>query len=300
VAQITGDITDRLTLSRAVADVDLVFHLAAKLHINDPSPELRSEYERVNVEGTRRLVEAARAAGVKRLVLFSTINVYGPSRPGELHDEDSPLHPDSYYSETKAQAERIVLADLPAVVLRLAAVYGPHMKGNYPRLLEALRRRRFAFVGDGLNRRTLVHVEDVCRAALLAGEHPEASGRTYNVTDGTVHTLRQIVEAICAALNRRPPRFHVPLRPALWVAGVIERSGDCFLHKRIPARAAVAKLTEDIAVGGARIIRDLGFRPQHALLQSWQDIADSMAPAGRPNPSRGAPLRCSFAPPQSH
>ena len=258
-------------MDKAVAGVDVVFHLAAKLHINDPSPKLKLEYQRVNVEGTRCLAEAARAADVKRFVLFSTINVYGPGGPGQFLDEGSPLHPDSFYAETKAQAEDIALATLPTVVLRLAAVYGPNMKGNYLRLLEALRRRRFAFVGDGLNRRTLVHVQDVCSAAILAATHPAAPGNIYNVTDGTVHSLEQIVQAMCMALNRNPPRLRLPANMARRLAGIVEAAARCLLRKRVPVRTAVAKLTEDTAVSGARIIDELGWQPQYDLFRGWCD-----------------------------
>jgi UDP-glucose 4-epimerase len=285
VTVITGDIADRSVLDKAVAGVDVIFHLAAKIHINDPSPELKSDYQRVNVEGTRRLAGAARRAGVKRLVLFSTINVYGPSRPGEVLDENSPLHPDSYYAQTKAQAEEIARAELSAVVLRLAAVYGPNMKGNYPRLVDALRRRRFAFVGDGLNRRTLVHVDDVCSAALLAAEHPGAAGRICNVTDGTVPTLRQIVEAMCAALNCDPPWFGVPLSAARCAAGILDGVAGRLLGKRLSFRAAVDKITEDIAVSGSRMTEELGFRPQYHLSRGWQDTVNALY-GSRPNHGR--------------
>ncbi|MBD0327271.1 MAG: NAD-dependent epimerase/dehydratase family protein, partial [Pyrinomonadaceae bacterium] len=96
-----GDITDCELVRQAVANVDTVFHLAAKLHINNPAPGLKDEYFRVNVEGTRCLAGAARAAKVERLVFFSSISVYGSSHPGELFDEETPPAPDSWYAETK-------------------------------------------------------------------------------------------------------------------------------------------------------------------------------------------------------
>jgi nucleoside-diphosphate-sugar epimerase len=74
VASIRCDITDDKALTDAVKDIDIIFHLAAKLHINEPSNDLYEEYNRVNVEGTRRLVRAAGSAGVARMVFFSTIN----------------------------------------------------------------------------------------------------------------------------------------------------------------------------------------------------------------------------------
>src|SRR5690242_4354328 len=90
-ALITGDVSDASLLSTAVRDVDTIFHLAALLHVNDPPPTLRAEYWRINVDGTHNLVTAARAAGVARLVFFSTINVYGPSQPSQVFNETSPL-----------------------------------------------------------------------------------------------------------------------------------------------------------------------------------------------------------------
>ncbi len=120
--------------------IDAVIHLAALLHIVNPPPSLQPEYERINVGGTATVVEAARQAGVGRMVFFSTIAVYGDSAGGIL-TEDSPPRPDSFYAQTKLAAERIVLAAKRAdgrplgTVLRLGAVYGSRIKGNYRRLL---------------------------------------------------------------------------------------------------------------------------------------------------------------------
>ncbi len=276
VACFYGDIADPIALQQAADGTDTVFHLAAKLHINDPSPQMKAEYQRVNVEGTARLAEAARDAGVRRLVIFSTINVYGSSRPDEYLDEDSPLRSTSYYSATKIEAEQIALATLPTVVLRLSAVYGPGMKGNYLRLLRALQQGRFAFVGDGLNRRTLVHVEDVCAAAVLAAEHPRAASRVFNVTDGSVHTLRQIVAAMCLAVDRKPPRLSLPVGPVRMAAGLVEDALRIAFRRRFPARAAVDKIVEDIAVRGNRIMDELGFQPQYDLVRGWQETVAAL------------------------
>ena len=266
-----GEITDCHALREAAAGTDVIFHLAAKLHINNPAPALKADYRRINVDGTRCLVEAAQAAGVRRLVFFSTINVYGPSRPRQVLNEDSPLRPDSWYAETKIEGEQIALAGVPAVVLRLAAVYGPGMKGNYVRLLNALRRRRFAMIGDGRNRRTLVHMNDACAAALAAARHRGAAGRIYNVTDGRIHTLREIIEAMSSALSRRPPRFHLPVWPVRLAAGLIE-DGLNLVGKRSPVgRATVDKFIEDIAVAGTLIENELGYRPRYDLAAGWRE-----------------------------
>jgi UDP-glucose 4-epimerase len=271
-----GDITDCQLIRQAVASVDLVFHLAAKLHINNPAPRLKEEYFRVNVEGTRCLARAAQAAKVERLIFFSSISVYGSSRPGQLFDEETPPAPDSLYAETKIEGEKIVLSELASSVLRVAAVYGPNMKGNYPRLVEAIRRKRLALIGDGRNRRTLVHETDVCDAAIAAGEHPESVGQIFNVTDGSVHTMREIIEAIAYALEQRAPRLRLPARPVRLAAGLLE-DGLRVAGKKSPiGRATIDKLTEDIAVSGDKIQRQLGFRPQFDLHAGWRQTIAGM------------------------
>ena len=117
--------------------------MAALLRIVNPPSELREKYERVNIGGTATVVEAAIKAGVKRVVLFSTIAVYGPS-DGRVLNEMSPTHPDTFYAQTKRAAEQIVLNARGAdgqplgTVLRLGAVYGSRIKGNYERLTRAL------------------------------------------------------------------------------------------------------------------------------------------------------------------
>lgn len=270
------DITDCQLIRQAMAGVEVVFHLAAKLHVNNPASNLKDEYFRVNVEGTRCIGGAARAAGVKRLIFFSTINVYGNSRPDELLDEEAPLRPDSWYAETKIEGEKIVLSELPAVVMRVAAVYGPSMKGNYPRLVEVMRRKRLALVGDGRNRRTLIHTEDVCEAAIVAAESGDSAGQIYNATDGRVHTMREILSAIAAALNQRPPRVYLPARPARIIAGLLE-DGLGVVGKRAPVgRATIDKLTEDIAVSGDKLQLQLGFRPRFDLQGGWRQTVEQM------------------------
>ena len=272
-----GDITECQVMQAAMTGVHVVFHLAAKLHVSNPIASLRAEYQRVNVRGTRCLVEAAREAGVLRLVSFSTISVYGPSQPGQVLDECSPLRPDSWYAETKAEGEQAVLGGIRSVVLRLAAVYGPRMRGNYPRLLDAIRKRRFVMIGDGCNRRTLVHTNDVCAAALLAASHPDAEGRVYNITDGRVHTMQDIIRAICAALGQHPPRLHLPVGPVRLAAGLLE-DGFHVLGRRSPiGRSVVDKLTEDVTVSGERIQQELGFRPQYDLSTGWQEAVRGMS-----------------------
>ena len=276
VTLVQGDMLDQRAVQRAVNGVDVVFHLAAKLHINNPDSALEGEYQRVNVEGTRLLLKSAVGAGVRRFVYFSSICVYGASQPKVVFGEEAVPAPQTIYARTKYEAEKLVLDSAPrqppiGVVLRLAAVYGPSMKGNYPTLIRALRKGRFWPLGKGTNRRTLVHEQDVVAAALLAAEKPQAAGHLYNVTDGQVHTFNNILAAISQALDRQPPQYHLPAAPVRLLAGMME---DAFhlVHCRSPiGRSTVDKLLEDIAVSGDKIQQELGFRPLFDLEAGWRE-----------------------------
>lgn len=271
-----GDLSTLGTLAAAVSGVDCVFHLAAFLHVANPSPAQQLLYRTVNVRGTHALVDAAQGAGVRRLVYFSTIAVYGPDRAGLLAENAAP-QPDTPYARSKLAGEELVLAARRGdgrplgTVLRLAAVYGPRLKGNYRRLLEALARRRFVPVGPGRNLRTLVYDADAAAAAFLAARAPQAAGRVYNVTDGQVHTLHAVLDAMCQALGRPYPRVGVPawaVTPLLHAAG----------SSRTRWGAALAKYCETAAVDGSRLQAELGFRPAFDLQTGWAAVANTLYP----------------------
>jgi len=218
---------------------------------------------------------------VGRVVLFSTIAVYGAS-DGCVLNEASPTQPDTFYAQTKLSAEQIVLdargADGQALgtMLRLGAVYGSRIKGNYERLTHALARHRFVPIGSGLNRRTLVYDKDVGRAAALTVSHPAAAGRVFNVTDGGFHTLNEIIESICAALGRKQPRLSLPVGPTRTLVGLIEKGSRSIGLKSPITGAIIDKYTEDIAVDGILIQKELGFMPQYDLKTGWEETIREM------------------------
>lgn len=274
-----GDIVDFTTVQRVVADCRYVFHLAAKLHINDPDPGLRAEYERVNVEGTYNVVRAAEEAGVQRLVFFSTIAVYGyHQRPDDPPlTEAAPLQPTTLYGQTKAKAEEIARSGRNAcgeplsIILRLASIYGPHVKGNYAHLAGAIRRGRYFPIGPGTNRRTLIYETDAARAAYCAALAPPGTQSTYNVTDGHVHTMRSITAAIYHACGRRPPRWHLPLTPTRRAIQLVEKVASGLDRPPPFSMLMLEKLLEDVAVAGDRLQQELRYRPQYDLSRGWHD-----------------------------
>lgn len=280
-----GDVTDVSAVQAAMQGVDSVIHLAALLHIINPPPALQEKYERINVGGTSTVVAAAIQTGVRRVVLFSTIAVYGQT-DGRILTEDTPPYPDTFYARTKLAAERIVLEARNAdggqigTVLRLGAVYGSRIKGNYQRLVQSLARGRFIPVGNGSNRRTLIYDKDVARAAVLVLEHPQAAGKIFNVSDGEFHPLNDIISTMCQALGRKPPWLSLPIGPVRFAAGIVEDMARLVGRHPPIMRSTIDKYTEDVAVDSRRIQRELGFVPKYDLSAGWKDAVQEMRRSG--------------------
>jgi len=280
-----GDITDPGVAATAVEGAAAVVHLAARLHLAGPPSRDLEAYTHVNVRGTATIVDAARQAGVRRVVYASTISVYGPSTIAAA-TEATPANPDTPYSVTKLMAEEIVRGAVGSdgrpmgTVLRLAAVYGARVKGNYRALVDGLASRRFIPVGNGRNRRTLIHDLDVARAVVHVLDTPVAAGRTFNVTDGSVHTTDDIVRAICAALGRRPPRVHVPGSAAFAAAAVFDALVRLTGRETSPLVERLKRYTEDVAVDGSLIVRETGFAPMYPLEEGWKQVIQELRCGG--------------------
>jgi len=177
VTVVRGDVTDRAALARAVAGCDLVFHCA---YGTKGSQKLRS---RVNREGTRRVLEAAREAGVKRAVHLSTLMVYGQTQDGDLDERARRRKFGNAYADSKLQAEKIALSSkLPVVVLQPTAVYGPYGGVWTETVLRSLRQGRQILVDGGEGLANAVYVDDLVTAMLLAAVAPEAAGESFLIS----------------------------------------------------------------------------------------------------------------------
>lgn len=216
----TGKLQDLEYARSLVEGCTAVIHLAAAQH-EAQMPDIY--FRDVNVIGTRVLLEAARAVSVRRFVYGSTIGVYGSSSDQVL-DENSPLRPDNIYTRTKAEAERLVStfsAEMETCIIRISETYGP---GDLRllKLFRAIDRGQFVMIGSGQNRRQCIHVADLARALLLATEHPYAAGEVFVIAGAEPITTNEMVQLIAAALNRHPPRIHLPLWPFRVAAHVFE------------------------------------------------------------------------------
>ncbi|MGH8018034.1 MAG: NAD-dependent epimerase/dehydratase family protein [Opitutaceae bacterium] len=267
------------------AGTDVVFHLAGKAHALAEIAQDESEYAEINTGGTRLLLEAARKAGVRAFVFFSTVKAAADApAAAQPIDESWAGQPDTSYGRSKRDAERLVLEGNHAphpVVIRPCLVYGPHPKGNLEKMIEAVRRNRFPPLPETGNKRSMVHLDDVCRAAILAATSPAAGKKTYIVADDEPISTRQLFVWMSEALGKPVPRWTLPL----WMLRVLGWSGD-FIGKARGRRfvfdsEALAKLTGSACYSAAAIKRDLGWCPSHRLRDELKKMVADDATVAR-------------------
>lgn len=190
--------------AHAFDGADVVFHFAGRAHAVAERASDVALYRSVNVDGTRRVLEAARASGVRRIVFASSVKAMG--------EDGDARAPQSAYGISKREAEEVVWSSgVPeAVVLRLSLVYGPGVEGNLGGMLRAIKSGRFPPPPRVNNRRAMVHVDDVVRVAMAAADHPAASGQTFVVGDGVAYSTRSIYDGMRRALGMNAPSWALP------------------------------------------------------------------------------------------
>lgn len=255
-------------LTKALAGATGVVHAASVVHRPSTPPE---EYVRFNVEGTRALVDAARAANVTRFVFLSSIKVHGEHV--SAIDEHTPIAPESDYAETKARAERIVLdaTDLRPVVLRLCPVYGRGDKGNVRTMIRAIHRRRFVIPGDGSTRKSIVHATTVAKVArAVVADGGEGA---FVVSDRQTPSIRELADVIASALGRRrPPSLPKPLvRTVAEVVGRVARRAGI---STAISGALIGKSTTSSVCDPSAIAHTLGVDPHVDLEWAIADEVD--------------------------
>jgi len=258
----------------ALTEVDTIFHLAGKAHALSETQQDEDEYFCINTEGTRKLLEAARDAGVRRFVFISSVKAMGEG--GDVCQNEGVLcRPETPYGKSKLAAERLVLEGgyVPEpVVLRLSMVYGPSRKGNLPRMIDAAAKGRFPPLPEVRNQRSMVHVIDVVQAALLAAAKSEAVGQTYIVTDGQTYSTRQIFEWVCDALDKPVPEWNIPMGLLKMLAKVGDGIGRVRGRRFLFDSDALNKLIGSASYSSEKIERELGFQPKWDLCSALPDI----------------------------
>lgn len=256
---IKGDLRDASRVAEAVRGVNVIFHEAAFVSVPE-SMEKPQECFDVNVTGTSNLFEAARKAGVQRIVTASSAAVYGDSEAMPLV-EDTPLKQLSPYASSKRVGEMYAELytnsfGLEVAALRYFNVYGPRQRPDsmYAAAVPIFIRRMLdnkpiTIYGDGGQTRDLVNVKDVVQANLLASQHPQAAGQIFNVCTGVETRLLDLLDILYEIFPNAPKHTHAE-----------PRAGDIYRSIGTPRKAM------DI----------LGFKPNVSLVDGVYEAVEEM------------------------
>ena len=244
-----GGYEDEAALARACAGADAVLHLAARAHRGGNDADFDC-----NVRVARAVAAAARTAGVRRVVLLSSIGVNGNvtrDKPFDEGDAPAPVEP---YARSKLRCEQEVqeiLAGTPTewVIARPPLVYGPHAPGNFDRLVRAVARGLPLPVASVRNRRTLVGLDNLCDALLLCATHAGAASQLFLLADEEDVSTPEIVRWIARGLARSPRVWAMPPRLLKLAA-------------RLAGRPRIAEsLCDSLQVDAGKARRVLGWTP---------------------------------------
>lgn len=283
---IRGDLDALPALIEGMQGCDVVFHAAAV--VDDwGAPAF---FRRINVTGTANVLDAARRAGVRRLVHFGTEAVLVGGPPIVQADETWPLpdRPMGLYPATKRSAEALVRAangpDLTTVVVRPRMVWGQGDTSLLPKLIAAVRAGQFMWIDGGDYRTSTCHVDNVIEGALLAAERGDG-GQAYFLTDGKPVHFRSFITRLLATAGVEPGTRSMPRWTARALSWGVEGIWRALRIRRKPplTRVAVRLIGEEVTVDDARARRELGYQGHMSIEAGLSAMAGTLVePLGAP------------------
>jgi nucleoside-diphosphate-sugar epimerase len=265
---VVSAVDERADWQAALAGVEAVIHLAARVHVMaDKAENPLAEFRRINTQGTLNLARQAAAAGVRRFVFVSSVKVNGemtlPSHPFKADDAPAPL---DAYGISKMEAEQglrelAAKTGMEVVIIRPPLVYGPGVKANFAAMMRWLRRGVPLPLGAIDNRRSLVALDNLVDLIVTCISHPAAANQTFLVSDGEDVSTTQLLRRMGQALGR-------PARLLLVPAGLLEL-GAALVGRRDMAQRLCGSLQVDIE----KTRQLLGWRPPLTLDEGLKKAA---------------------------
>jgi nucleoside-diphosphate-sugar epimerase len=266
VELVEAALRDRSALVEAARGVSAIIHSAGLVKARS-----EEEFHQVNVGGTENLLEAARATKdtLRRFVFVSSLAAAGPTdADGTPLKSDAPAHPVTRYGRSKRAAERVVLAakdELPVVVLRPAAIYGPRDR-EILAFFKAVQNRVFPYFGSAQNKTCLIYGPDCAAACIAAIEANIPSGALHFLEDGNVYTFETMFAAVEKALGRRAlVRFPLPRALIHGVATATELYGKVTDRAVMLTRDKTNELFGQFVCDGSDARAALGWEPRVKL-----------------------------------
>ena len=266
---IVGDIRDPQCAKQASAGCDMIVHLAGQAHALDDDHVSDQDYQSVNVDGTKHLLDGAVAGGVQTFIFASSVKVFGETTTGSV-DESEPPTPQSPYARSKWMAEQLVASygkggSLATLSLRLPLVYGPTEKGNLYRMIAAIDQGKFPPLPHVQAVRSMVHVMNFVLAVRAVLQSARILKPMYVVTDAKPYSITEVYDLLRKGLGLQPPLSRVPL----WALSVGGQCGDivqALFGKTAPlSSATLEKLIGQAWYSPEALIRDTGYQPRYTF-----------------------------------
>jgi nucleoside-diphosphate-sugar epimerase len=253
-----GDIDGQTDWSQALAGVDCVVHLAARVHVMKPTAHDRIDFERINVEGTERLARCAAAAGVKRFVFLSSIKVNGERTVDRAFRADDIPRPEDDYARSKLEAEKRLSAieaasGMAVAIVRPPLVYGAGVRANFLRLLSLAHSGLPMPLASLANSRSLVSVWNLCDLIYAILRHGEPMRGVFLVADAEAVSVAELVRRLAHIMHRPSRLFSMPIGALRLLAALAGRSPE--LHR----------LCDSLVIDTAQTRVRLGWSPPLAL-----------------------------------
>lgn len=266
---VVGELNADTDWSAALENIDIVVHLAARVHVmQETAADALAAFRLVNVQATENLARQAAAAGVKRLVYVSSIKVNGEGTLGlTCYSERDTPNPQDPYGVSKWEAEqglhRIAAeTGLEVVIVRPPLIYGAGVKGNFISLFSVIERGVPLPLKGADNARSLLYVGNFVDALMTCATHPSAAGQTYLVSDGEAISTVTLVEKIAEALGCRNPAFYFPPSVLRVIVRMLGRAG------------VIDRLFGSLRINDQKIRDELGWQPPYTLAQGLAATAD--------------------------
>lgn len=260
-----GSVTDGALVSRLMEGCVRVHHLAAAFRQVNLG---RQAYWEVNVEGTRNVLEAARANGGPRVVNCSTCGVHGDVKEPPAA-ESAPIAPADHYQYTKWEGERLAMSYAErgqwVCTLRPAAIYGPGDPERFFLLFERVARGRFTFLGDGSALYHPLYIDNLVDAFRRAAEADAAEGQSYLVADAEYLPIRELVERTAAAIGVECRLRFLPFAPAYALAFLVEQAWRPLPAEPPLFRRRLDWFRQNRAFSIEKARRELGYEPAVGL-----------------------------------
>lgn len=259
-----GDINDAGALKDMFRGTDVLFHLAAALGASRIG---KREFFKVNTQGTANVLKAAREAGIRRAVHFSSAGVLGSVKGNKAVEEDYPPSPQDVYDRSKLESERIALRyakeGMDVVVVRPGWVYGPGDRRTF-KLIKAIATKKFVLPIRGTTRQTPVYIDDLIMGVLLA-EEKGMSGEVFHLAGREVLPVKDIVGHIAQATGVRFPSFPIPVFSLKAAAFILEKTFG-LLKKEAPlTRGKLSFFIHPKPLSIRKAVNELGFSPRTDL-----------------------------------